>query len=112
MSLQNLHRADVQSVVLNTGDFAEEVLYTPKNPQAAPVTIKALVLRHTVEARDGSGQYRTATVTIANDADSGLVTPEMGDTIALELRPGYPDESVRVTNVDTESAKHVLEVTR
>lgn len=112
MSLHDIHASDVQNVLLATGDFAVEVVYTPRI--GLPSTIRAIVQVAPVDSRAETTRhsYRSATVTIANDILTGIVTPAEGDTITLTVRPGYPEESVRVVSVETRHALHVLEVVK
>ena len=112
MTLRDLAAKDVQDVVLNDQDFAEQVTYKPK--AGGSVTINALPMRGEPDAREESGshRYRGSMLRIANHATLGVVTPKLGDKIDMVQRVGGGTVEARVAAiVSTTEASHVLEVT-
>lgn len=113
MGLRDLLATDIQDVVLNTSDLAEEVTYTPQDGSGA-VTINVFPLRAPgPEPREESlgMAFRTARVRIANHATYGRVKPEEGDTISMVIWAGQSAATVRVTAIlSSTTASHVLEV--
>lgn len=113
MGLRDLLATDIQDIVLNTSDLAEEVTYTPKG--GAGITINVLPFRAAAPDSREEGrnmQFRSARVRVANHATLGIVTPKEGDTIAMVIRAGQSSQTVRVSAIiSTTTASHILEVT-
>ncbi len=83
MSFKDQIKDDVKNCILNTNEFAEDVIYTPKNGVAKE--IKAFVNRQP-PAPDNSASSRVLEnqfeVTIANDDTAGVTSISLGgDTI-------------------------------
>ena len=114
MTLRDLFSSDVEEVILNTDDFAEQITYTRKESPGSPRDINAKISRMEPDDREESSytRYRAARVTVQNHAEKGVVKPEEGDTIRLVMRVGRPAVTARVTAIIVSNeGYHQLEVT-
>jgi len=114
VGLRDLLASDIQDVVLNTSDLAEQVTYTPKSGSGA-VTINVFPLRAPApDEREEARNFRvrSARIRIANHATLGVVAPAEGDTVLMVIRAGQSAATTRVTAIISSStASHILEVT-
>ncbi len=103
MSLRDMIDADVDSVFLNTDDFAEVVFYYPRY-SLAPRPISAVVFRNEASPAEESGGAMTPIfeVHVGNNADGILSTAIDlgGDTIGIPVRIGLDPVKRRITSVD------------
>jgi hypothetical protein len=85
MSFKDGLAEDAGKVFLNSSEFAEDVIYTPKG--ASPLAIKAVVNRRRLDpAYEDTGRtlLNQAEIFIANDASLGVVSINKGqDTVSF-----------------------------
>ena len=112
MSFKNELSKDMINTFLNTDEFAETVVYTPKGE--APREIKAIVNRRRIEPRaEDMGRVLTKEVEliVANDAEAGIVSVNKGqDEVSFPEVTGGPAISWIVTDIlnQDEGAWHLL----
>lgn len=90
MTFKSQMSVDMESVFLNTDEFAESIVYTPKNGVAK--TIPAIIDRVPVNSQ-GEDQARTlhkqAEIIIHNDATNGVTSIDKnGDKVTFPALPG------------------------
>jgi len=91
MTLRDMIAADSQKVFLNTGEFAEPVVYVKGSGVARP--IKAVVFREELSSSEESGGAVTPIfeVHVENDSVNGIASTELdtgGDQIEIPVRDG------------------------
>ena len=111
MTLKDMMAADVDSVFLNTDEFAEVVSYYPRY-SLAPRVISAVVFRMEMTPQDESGGANTPMfeVHVGNNSN-GILSTSIdlgGDMIAIPARPGMDAVKRRITSVDIQDDMLVL----
>lgn len=80
MSFKDQMKQDAQTVFMNSGEFAEEITYTPAGQQAK--ILRAVVIRKTLEPGDensGRTLRNQAEVYISCDTENGIVEINRSD---------------------------------
>ena len=106
---------DMEGVFLNTDEFAEDVVYTPR--AGAARTIPAIVDRDQIKTRpedQGRVAHKTAEIIIHNDAANGVTSVNnKGDSVSFAPREGQDAVDWDVIRILESSDAHWrLEVSR
>ena len=100
MSLKEQMPKDAVSCFLNSGEFAEEITYTPG--EGVPKVIKAVVVRYELtpaEENINRSLKKQAEVYIANDEINGVIAvSKKDDRITLKDTEGFERET-RINDV-------------
>ena len=90
MSFKDIIKSDAINTILNTDEFAVEIVYTPFDQDAK--TIKAIIVRGSIEpGSEDQGRIlqKQAEIHIANDADVGVSSVDIsGDIVSFPVRIG------------------------
>jgi len=102
MTLKAMIKADSQAVFLNTGEFAENVVYVKHKSVTRP--IKAVVIRESIASSDQSGGAITPVfeVHVDNDLVTGISSTEIdlgGDMICFPVRDGMAASDRAIVSV-------------
>lgn len=119
MTLRESIAADVSTVFLQTGEFAESVTYYPHRyfgeVARDPRVISAIVFREPIQSLDAAGNVHTPVfyVHVANDVTTGITSEEIdlgGDQLLMPVRDGETPELRSVLQIVTQDhAMLVLE---
>lgn len=107
MTFKNQLATDMAEVILNTDEFAEDIVYTPKGGNAA--TIAAIVLRTPINA--GSEDQarvlrRDCEIIIQNGANGVTSVDTKGDKVAFPVHPGGDSEDWDVISIVEAGVAH------
>ncbi len=100
---------DLAATALSAADLAEQATYTPAGGAAATIYTLQIGVerRERAEVDDGNHDLAVRDQLIANDADTGVAAPAVGDTMTLDGKTWAVDEIAAST-----FATHRLVLTR
>lgn len=84
MTLREQMDADVSNVFLNTDEHAEDVTYTPKGGAARTIAVIIDEDSQFIPTQNDARTSDMASVFCRRDGSTGIVNPQLGDTIATE----------------------------
>lgn len=102
--------------IVDAGDLAEEITYTPKG--GSPKTINALVLSVDTETEDdelGETKVKRRRIVILTDAAKGIASPKPGDIVTINSAAwrvsaidaeGFGKATLSIVLGETESKHH------
>ena len=109
-AVDNIKAMILQSMLTASTDsnsIAEDVVYTPATGQ--PRTIRALVQRRQPEAY-GNSLSPVIVVTVANDADLGIISASVNagaDKLTVSERPGETAEARNIARITANNAAYL-----
>lgn len=121
MTLKNAIDSDAKSLFINVSDFAEVVIYAPRQQSGKPFraqrSVNAVVFRESLQSVDEDDNESITPmfmVHVANDSISGIASNEIdcgGDQIILSIRDGLPPVARTIMRIDEQDhGMLVLEV--